>query len=64
MCAYNRLNGAFCSEHEWLLTRLLKQEWGFEGLVISDWGAVHDRIVAMAAAPAGAGRTHPALGQS
>jgi beta-glucosidase len=43
MCAYNKLNGIYCSEHHELLTEILKQEWGFEGMVISDWGAVHDR---------------------
>ena len=44
MCAYNRLNGTFASEHHYLLTEILKEEWGFEGLVVSDWGAVHDRV--------------------
>src|SRR5512141_2856879 len=39
MCAYNKLNGDSCSEHKTLLTELLKNEWGFEGLVVSDWGA-------------------------
>ncbi len=43
MCAYNKLNGTHCSEHYPLLTDILKNEWGFEGFVISDWGAVHDR---------------------
>ena len=41
MCSYNRLNGADASENQPLLTKILKQEWGFEGAVISDWGAVH-----------------------
>ena len=44
MCAYNKLNGTYCSEHHGLLVDLLKNEWGFEGLVVSDWGAVHDRV--------------------
>jgi beta-glucosidase len=44
MCAYNRLNGAYCSEHEQLLNDILRQEWGFEGLIISDWGAVNQRV--------------------
>ncbi len=44
MCAYNKLNGTYCSENKDLLTGILKQEWGFEGLVVSDWGAVHDRV--------------------
>jgi beta-glucosidase len=47
MCAYNRLNGTYCSEHYWLLTEVLRGEWGFEGLVVSDWGAVHDRVAAL-----------------
>lgn len=42
MCAYNKLNGIWCSENKYLLTELLKDEWNYEGLVISDWGAVHD----------------------
>jgi beta-glucosidase len=42
MAAYNRLNGVFCSEHKWLLDALLRKEWGFSGVVVSDWGAVHD----------------------
>ncbi|MEJ5199962.1 MAG: glycoside hydrolase family 3 N-terminal domain-containing protein, partial [Anaerolineae bacterium] len=44
MCAYNKVNGTYCSEHRTLLTDILKREWGFEGLVVSDWGAVHDRV--------------------
>jgi beta-glucosidase len=44
MCAYNKLNGEYCSEHHALLTELLKTEWGYEGFVVSDWGAVHDRV--------------------
>jgi beta-glucosidase len=47
MCAYNRLNGEYCSEHHTLLTDILKNEWGFEGLVVSDWGAVHDRVASL-----------------
>jgi len=39
MSAYNRLNGTFCSEHEWLLTRVLREDWGFDGFVVSDWFA-------------------------
>ena len=48
MCAYNRLNGFYSSEHHELLVEILKKEWGFEGLVVSDWGAVHDRVAALA----------------
>ncbi|MBW7881297.1 MAG: glycoside hydrolase family 3 C-terminal domain-containing protein [Caldilineaceae bacterium] len=47
MCAYNKLNGTYCSEHHELLVDLLKREWGFEGVVVSDWGAVHDRVKAL-----------------
>ncbi len=47
MCAYNKLNGVYCSEHHQLLTEILKDEWGFEGLVVSDWGAVHDRVAGL-----------------
>jgi beta-glucosidase len=49
MCAYNRVNGTYASEHHWLLTGVLRDEWGFGGLVVSDWGAVHDRVAALAA---------------
>jgi beta-glucosidase len=42
MGAYNRLNGPYCCANPWLLTDVLKNEWGFKGLVMSDWGAVHD----------------------
>ena len=47
MCAYNRLNGTYCSENHELLVDILKDEWGFEGLVVSDWGAVHDRVASL-----------------
>ncbi len=49
MCAYNKLNGIYASEHHRLLTDILKKEWGFEGFVVSDWGAVHDRVAALQA---------------
>ena len=43
MCAYNRLNGVYCSEHDWLLNTVLREEWGFDGAVMTDWGAANDR---------------------
>lgn len=49
MCSYNQLNGTFASEHPWLLTEVLREEWGFEGYVMSDWGAVNDRVAALKA---------------
>ena len=44
MCSYNRINGEFASENHWLLTEVLRDQWGFEGYVMSDWGAVNDRV--------------------
>ena len=44
MCSYNKINGTFASENHWLLTEVLRDEWGFDGYVMSDWGAVNDRI--------------------
>jgi beta-glucosidase len=41
MTAYNKLNGTYCSEHVWLVTELLKNEWAFDGLVMSDWFGTH-----------------------
>jgi beta-glucosidase len=48
MCAYNRVNGSYCGEHDWLLNQVLRDEWGFEGLVVSDWGATNDRVQGLA----------------
>ena len=49
MCSYNRLNGDYASENKPLLTDILRGEWGFEGFVMSDWGAVNDRVKGVAA---------------
>ncbi|MGA4544182.1 glycoside hydrolase family 3 C-terminal domain-containing protein [Uniformispora flossi] len=49
MCSYNRINGVPASQNHWLLTEVLRDEWGFDGVVVSDWGAVHDRVAALAA---------------
>ena len=49
MCSYNRINGTYASEDPWLLTEVLRDEWGFEGYVVSDWGAVNDRVLALKA---------------
>ncbi|EXX86767.1 glycosyl hydrolase family 3 [Paenibacillus darwinianus] len=49
MCAYNRVNGEYASENEYLLTKILRDEWGFEGFVVSDWGAVNERVKALVA---------------
>src|SRR5215467_9112920 len=49
MCSYNKVNGEYASQHRWLLTDVLRGEWGFDGMVVSDWGAVHDRVAALRA---------------
>lgn len=49
MCSYNKVNGLSASEHPWLLTQVLRDEWGFEGLVVSDWGAVYHRVPSLEA---------------
>ena len=49
MCSYNKINGIYASDNKWLLTDVLRQEWGFDGTVITDWGALSDRIQAFEA---------------
>ncbi|MBI5958008.1 MAG: glycoside hydrolase family 3 C-terminal domain-containing protein [Chloroflexi bacterium] len=49
MCSYNRLRGTHASQNRYLLTDILKNEWGYEGFIVSDWGAVHDRVAALQA---------------
>ena len=49
MCSYNRINGVPAAENHWLLTEVLRDEWGFAGLVLSDWGAVDSIVPAIAA---------------
>ncbi|MFK4730424.1 glycoside hydrolase family 3 C-terminal domain-containing protein [Agromyces mediolanus] len=66
MCSYNRINGVYASEDPWLLTKVLRDEWGFEGLVVSDWGAVNDRVAGLPAGldlemPSSDGRTDAQL---
>ncbi|MCU1353440.1 MAG: glycoside hydrolase family 3 domain protein [Acidimicrobiales bacterium] len=49
MCSYNRINGTYASQDPWLLTEVLRGEWGYDGLVVSDWGAVDDCVAAVEA---------------
>jgi len=49
MCAYNKLNGVYCSDHATLLRQILREEWGFQGVVVTDWGAMNDRVKAFEA---------------
>ncbi len=49
MCAYNKVNGTYCAEHETLMTTILKEEWGHTGLVVTDWGAMNDRVAGLKA---------------
>ena len=47
MCSYNRINGVHSAQNRWLLTDVLRDEWGYEGIVMSDWGADHDRVASL-----------------
>ena len=47
MCSYNKINGVYASENKWLLTDVLRGEWKFDGIVMTDWGAIRDRIQAV-----------------
>ncbi|KAA8823587.1 glycosyl hydrolase [Bifidobacterium reuteri] len=47
MCSYNRINGVHSAQNHWLLTDVLRDEWGFKGIVMSDWGADHDRVASL-----------------
>lgn len=49
MTAYNKLNGVYCSENEWLLREVLRGEWGFDGAVVSDWGAMSSSVASVRA---------------
>lgn len=62
MCSYNQINGTFAAENKKLLTDVLRKEWGFDGIVITDWGAVKDRVTGIEAGlniemPGGSGAT-------
>lgn len=49
MCAYNKVNGCLCSENQFILSDILRNEWHYEGFVLSDWGATHDRVKGLTA---------------
>jgi len=49
MCSYNRINGVYASQNPWLLTQVLRRQWGFEGATITDWGACSDHVAGVAA---------------
>ena len=49
MCSYNRINGEFACQNEWLLTKVLRDMWGFEGFVVTDWGAMDKRVESLIA---------------
>ena len=49
MCAYNKINGTYCSDNKYLLTDILRDDWGYDGFVVTDWGALNDRSKAFEA---------------
>lgn len=49
MCSYNKINGVYSSENDWLLNKVLRDKWGFDGYVMTDWGAIGDRVVGIKA---------------
>jgi len=49
MCSYNRINGVYSCENKWLLTDVLRKDWGFDGYVMTDWGAMNNRVEALKA---------------
>ena len=49
MCSYNRVGGVHASQNRWLLTDVLRLDWGYQGVVVSDWDATHDRVAALKA---------------
>ncbi|MDN4473892.1 beta-glucosidase family protein [Demequina zhanjiangensis] len=61
MCSYNRINGVRASENHWLLTEVLREEWGYEGYVVSDWGATWNPVRAL---QAGLDLTMPSTGEA
>lgn len=49
MCSYNKINGTYASDNKYLMNDILKEEWGYEGLVVTDWGAMNERVDALKA---------------
>lgn len=69
MCSYNQINGTFAAENKKVLTDILRKEWGFDGIVITDWGAVKDRVTGIEAGlniemPGGSGITDKEIAEA